>query len=247
MTLPVALVTGAGRGIGAAIAELAAEHGFAVCVNYAANAAAADAVVARIDAGGGHARAVAADVADEADVLRLFAACDEMGALGLLVNNAGIAAGYGPLSELSAEATRRMLEVNVLGAMLCAREAVRRMSTARGGLGGSIVNISSAAARIGGATEWVDYAASKGAIDTLTLGLAREVASEGIRVNCVRPGLVDTDFNRYASPGRVARIAPSIPIGRVGTPIEIAEAVLWFASPAAGFAAGAILDVSGGR
>lgn len=247
MNSPVALVTGASRGIGAAVARLAATRGYAVCVNFTADAAAAAAVVDHIVAGGGTAVAVQADVADEAQVAELFAACDALGRLELLVNNAGIAAGYGPLAELDAGATRRMLEVNVLGALLCAREAVRRMSTARGGAGGSIVNVSSAAARIGGATEWVDYAASKGAIDTMTLGLAREVAAEGIRVNAVRPGLVDTDFNLYATPGRVERIAPSIPLGRVGTPDEIADAVLWLASPGASFTVGAILDVTGGR
>ena len=247
MSTPVALVTGASRGIGAAVARLAAARGYAVCVNYAADAAAADATVAAIEAAGGVARAVAADVSDDADVLRLFAEADAMGPLALLVNNAGIAARYGPVAELDAAATRRMLEVNVLGVLLCAREAVRRMSTDTGGAGGVIVNISSAAARIGGATEWVDYASSKGAVDTLTLGLAREVASQGIRVNAVRPGLVDTEFNDHATPGRLARIAPLIPLQRPGTPEEIADAVLWLASPGASYTTGAIVDVAGGR
>lgn len=243
----VCLVTGASRGIGAAIAVLAGERGYRVCVNYASDAAAAAGVVRAIEDAGGVARAVRADVADEADVDRLFVEADELGPLELLVNNAGIPAGYGPLVDLDAAATRRMIEVNVLGPLLCCRAAVRRMATDRGGAGGSIVNISSAAARIGGATEWVDYASTKGAIDTLTLGLAREVASVGIRVNAIRPGLVDTDFNSYASPGRLARLAPTVPMGRAGTPDEIADAVLWFAGPGASFTTGAILDISGGR
>ncbi len=247
MSRRVAIVTGASRGIGAAVARLAAQRGYAVCVNYANDERAAAGVVEEIEEMGGEARAVAADVALEADVLRLFAAADELGPLALLVNNAGVAAGYGPVADIDVEATRRMLEVNVLGALVCAREAVRRMSTTRGGDGGVIVNISSAAARVGGATEWVDYAASKGAIDTLTLGLAREVATEGIRVNGVRPGLVDTEFNDYATPGRLARIAPMIPMQRAGTPEEIADAVLWLASPGASYATGAIIDVTGGR
>ncbi len=240
-------MTGASRGIGAAIAVLAGERGYRVCVNYANDAAAAAGVVRAIEDAGGVARAVRADVADEADVDRLFAEADELGPLELLVNNAGIPAGYGPLVDLDAAATRRMIEVNVLGPLLCCRAAVRRMATDRGGAGGSIVNISSAAARIGGATEWVDYASTKGAIDTLTLGLAREVASVGIRVNAIRPGLVDTDFNSYASPGRLDRLAPTVPMGRAGTPDEIADAVLWFAGPGASFTTGAILDISGGR
>jgi len=246
-TAPVALVTGASRGIGAAVAALAAARGYAVCVNYASDRAAAESVVAGVEALGGTARAVRADVASEADVLALFRAGAELGPITLVVNNAATAAGYGPLADLDAAATLRMLEVNVLGTILCCREAVRSMATSRGGAGGCIVNISSGAARHGGATEWVDYAASKGAIDTLTMGLAREVASEGIRVNCVRPGLVDTDFNLHAPAGRAERITPSIPMGRIGTPAEIADAVLWLASPGASFTTGAILDVSGGR
>jgi NAD(P)-dependent dehydrogenase (short-subunit alcohol dehydrogenase family) len=241
----VTIVTGGSRGIGAAIAIAAAAAGQAVVVNYGTSAAAADAVVAQIIATGGRAIAVHADVANEADVIAMFdRATTELGPLTGLVINAGTAAGYGRLEDIDITATKRMLEVNVLGALLCAREGVRRMTT-----GGSIVNISSAAARIGGPNEWVDYAASKGAIDTLTAGLSKEVAARGIRVNGVRPGLIDTDFNDYATPGRMERILTGggIPMGRAGTVEEIAAAVIWLLSDAASYVSGATLDVTGAR
>ena len=245
MDRPIMLVTGASRGIGAATARMAAQRGYAVAVNYAASATAADELVAELRAAGHDALAVRADVADEADVVAMFEAVDErLGPLDVLVNNAGTAGGYGHLVDLDAQATRRMLDVNVLGSMLCCREALKRMLPRRSG---SIVNVSSAAARVGGATEWVNYAASKGAIDTLSVGLAREVASAGVRVNAIRPGLVDTDFNDHATPGRLERILPALPMGRCGTVEEIAESILWLAGPAASYVTGAVLDVTGAR
>jgi NAD(P)-dependent dehydrogenase (short-subunit alcohol dehydrogenase family) len=241
----VTIVTGGSRGIGAAIALAAAASGHAVVVNYGTSAVAAQAVVAQIMATGGRAIAVQADVADEAAVIAMFdRATTELGPLTGLVINAGTAAGYGRLEDIDITATRRMLEVNVLGALLCAREGVRRMT-----VGGSIVNISSAAARIGGPNEWVDYASSKGAIDTLTAGLSKEVAGRGIRVNGVRPGLIDTDFNDHATPGRLDRILSGggIPMGRAGTVDEIAAAVIWLLSDAASYVSGATIDVTGAR
>jgi NAD(P)-dependent dehydrogenase (short-subunit alcohol dehydrogenase family) len=230
------------------VARSCAARGDVVCVNFAENEAAAAELVDDLEAGGVRAIAHRADVGDEAQVCGLFDAVDrELGPLDVLVNNAGIATQYGPLAEIDATALRRMLDVNVVGALICAREAVRRMSTARGGRGGSIVNISSRAAVIGGSGEWVGYAASKGAIDTMTIGLAREVANEGIRVNAVSPGLIESDFHLHATPGRLERLAPVIPMLRAGTAAEVAAAVLWLASDEASYVTGSILDVSGGR
>ena len=216
-------------------------------MNYAADAVSAGEVVERITAAGGRAISVKADVADEADVVRLFATVDaELGPVGLLVNNAGIAGDVGPVESVTAAGLSRVLAVNVAGAFLCAREAVRRMSTAHGGAGGTIVNISSRAAGIGGANEWVAYAATKGAIDTMTIGLAREVAPFGIRVNGVAPGLIDTDFHEPI-PGRLERMAPTVPLARAGTSREVAEAILWLASDASAYVTGSRIDVAGGR
>ncbi len=247
--MAVLIVTGASRGIGAAVARLAGARGYAVAVNYARDAVAANAVVAAIRAAGGRAVAIQADVAHEADVLRLFVAAeDALGPLTALVNNAGITGGIARVEDVTAEAITRALAVNVTGSMLCAREAVRRMSTRRGGAGGAIVNLSSLAARTGGSGEWVHYAATKGAINSFTLGLAREVGDEGIRVNAVAPGLIETDLHAAAGvPDRPARMAPSVPMRRAGTPDEPAEAVLWLLSPAAAYVTGTIIEVGGGR
>ena len=247
--MAVLIVTGASRGIGAAVARLAGARGYAVAVNYARDAVAANAVVAAIRAAGGRAVAIQADVAHEADVLRLFAAAeDALGPLTALVNNAGITGGIARVEDVTAEAITRALAVNVTGSMLCAREAVRRMSTRRGGAGGAIVNLSSLAARTGGSGEWVHYAATKGAINSFTLGLAREVGDEGIRVNAVAPGLIETELHAAAGvPDRPARMAPSVPMRRAGTPDEPAEAVLWLLSPAAAYVTGTIIEVGGGR
>ncbi|MSO85205.1 MAG: SDR family oxidoreductase [Rhodospirillales bacterium] len=244
----VAIVTGASRGIGAAIARLAGASGYAVAVNYAKDRKGAEAVAAEIERAGGSARAIRADVSVEADVVRLFAEADRLGPLALLVNNAGVTGRLGRVDALTAEDLRAVFDVNIAGAFLCAREAVRRMSTRRGGAGGAIVNLSSRAAQIGGAGDWVHYAAAKGAIDTLTVGLAREVAAEGIRVNAVAPGLIATGLHAAAgAPDRVARMAPTVPMGRAGTPEEVAACVLWLASPEAAYVTGAILPVTGGR
>jgi NAD(P)-dependent dehydrogenase (short-subunit alcohol dehydrogenase family) len=244
----VVLVTGGSRGIGAAVARQAAAAGWAVCLTYRADEAAAGSVVADIEAAGGTAAAVRADVADEADVLAAFAAADALGPVAALVANAGIGAAKARVDELTAERVQRILAVNVLGPILCCREAVRRLSARHGGPGGSIVLVSSAAARLGSPGEYVDYAASKGAVDTLGLGLAREVSGEGIRVNVVRPGIIETDIHASGGqPDRVARLGPSVPIGRAGHPVEIADAVVWLLSDQASYVTGSVLDVAGGR
>lgn len=245
----VVVITGAGRGIGRATAVLAGSRGYAVCVNYLRDEAAARATVEAIGGEGGEAICVGANVADEKEVARLFATVDrELGAVCALVNNAGILERQMRVEAMDAARIRRVLDTNVVGSFLCAREAVKRMSTKRGGKGGAIVNVSSGAARWGSPDEYVDYAASKAAVDTMTIGLSREVAAEGIRVNAVRPGLIVTDIHAAGGePGRVDRMAPSVPLGRGGTPEEVAAAILWLLSDEASFTTGAILDVSGGR
>jgi NAD(P)-dependent dehydrogenase (short-subunit alcohol dehydrogenase family) len=243
------IITGASRGIGAAVAKLAAEQGFAVAVNFSRDASAAAEVVNRITAAGGRAAAIQADVSAEHDVLRLFKSAERhLGPVESLVNNAGVTGGFARVDAVTAEALAQVFAVNVIGTILCAREAVRRMSKRLGGSGGAIVNVSSRAAHTGGAGEWVHYAASKGAVDTFTIGLAREVATEGIRVNAVAPGLIETDIHRAnGAPDRLERLAPTIPMGRAGTAEEVAEAVLWLLSPASSYTTGAILEVGGGR
>ncbi len=243
------LITGGGRGIGAATARLAAQQDWAVAVNYARDSLAADAVVRAIRAEGGSAISVRADVANEAEVLRMFATVDaKFGPIAGLVNNAGVVDTTARLDEMDWARWRRMFDTNVLGSLLCAREAVRRMSTRHGGAGGSIVNLSSAASRLGSGGQYVDYAASKGAIDTFTLGLAREVAAEGVRVNAVRPGLIDTTIHASGGlPQRVRDLAPTVPMQRGGSADEVAQAIVWLLSDAASYTTGALLDVSGGR
>jgi NAD(P)-dependent dehydrogenase (short-subunit alcohol dehydrogenase family) len=243
------IVTGASRGIGAAVAKLVGAHGFPVAVNFARDEAAAQEVVAQIVASGGRAIAVQGDVACEEDIVRLFERTErELGPLQGLVNNAGITGGFARAEEVRAEMLNRVFAVNVFGTILCAREAVRRMSLSHGGAGGAIVNISSLAARTGGAGEWVHYAASKGAIDTFTIGLAREVAQEGIRVNAVSPGLIATELHAAnGAPDRLERLGPSVPMHRAGTANEVAEGVLWLLSPAASYTTGTILEIGGGR
>jgi NAD(P)-dependent dehydrogenase (short-subunit alcohol dehydrogenase family) len=243
------IITGGSRGIGAATARLAARRGWDVCVNYRADEAAARQVVEDCRTAGVRALAVAGDVAAEADVTRVFdAAQEELGPVRGLVNNAGIVAPRSTVADLDTARIERVFAVNAIGAFLCAREAVRRMSTARGGEGGVIVNVSSRAAALGGPGEYVDYAAAKAAVDTLTVGLAREVADEGIRVNCVRPGMIHTEIHASGGqPDRVDRLAHTVPMRRGGRAEEIAEAILWLLSPASSYATGAVLDVSGGR
>ena len=245
----IALITGASRGIGAATALLAARQGWAVAVNYQGNQGAADAVVQQIRAAGGTALAVQADVADEAQVLAMFATVDaQLGRITALVNNAGVVDVPARVDAMSTERLRRMFDINVIGSFVCAREAVRRMSTQHGGAGGSIVNVSSAASRLGSAHQYVDYAAAKGAIDVLTLGLAREVAAEGIRVNAVRPGLIETDIHASGGlPDRVRDLAHQVPMQRGGTAEEVAEAIVWLMSDASPYTTMSLLDVSGGR
>jgi NAD(P)-dependent dehydrogenase (short-subunit alcohol dehydrogenase family) len=245
----VLVVTGGSRGIGAATARLAARQGYALCVSYLRERDAAEALKDELERGGAKAIAVAGDVSSESDVVRLFDTVERsLGRLSALVNNAGVVDRGMPLAQMSAERIARMLAVNVTGSLLCAREAVKRMSKRRGGAGGAIVNVSSVAARLGGAGEYVDYAAAKGAIDTFTVGLAREVGPEGIRVNAVRPGIIRTQIHLASGdPGRVERIGATAPLGRPGDAEEVARAILWLASEEASYVTGAILDVSGGR
>ena len=246
---PVLLITGASRGIGAATAWLAAQQGWAVAVNYTANSLAADEVVRRIRASGGTAMAVQADVANEAQVLAMFARVDaKLGPLSGLVNNAGVVDVSARVDEMDMARWRRMFDINVLGSMLCAREAVRRMSTRHGGTGGAIVNVSSAASRLGSPGQYVDYAAAKGAIDAFTIGLAKEVAAEGIRVNAVRPGLIETEIHASGGlPNRVQDLKHLVPMQRGGTADEVAQAIVWLLSAAASYTTMSLLDVSGGR
>jgi len=245
----VLLVTGGGRGIGAATALLAAEQGWAVAVNYTANSLAADEVVRQIRAADGQAISVKADVADETQVLRMFEHIDaKLGRLSGLVNNAGVVDVAARVDEMSVARWKRMFDVNVIGSLICAREAVRRMSTRHGGEGGSIVNVSSAAARLGSPGQYVDYAAAKGAIDAFTIGLSKEVAAEGIRVNAVRPGLIDTEIHASGGlPNRVKDLQHLVPAQRGGTAQEVAQAIVWLLSDAASYTTMSFLDVSGGR
>jgi NAD(P)-dependent dehydrogenase (short-subunit alcohol dehydrogenase family) len=245
----IILITGGARGIGAACALLAAHKGYKVCVNYKSDAAAAASVVKAIEAAGAAAFAVQADVSDEAEVERMFALVDErFGPVDALINNAGILSRQMRVDEMDAARINRIMQTNVTGSFLCAREAVRRMSTRHGGRGGSIVNISSRAAVLGSAGEYVDYAASKAALDALTIGLSKEVANEGVRVNGVRPGLIHTEMHAAGGePGRVDRLKASVPMARGGEPDEVARAALWLLSSEASFTTGSFVDVSGGR
>jgi NAD(P)-dependent dehydrogenase (short-subunit alcohol dehydrogenase family) len=249
MTKKVMIVTGGSRGIGAEIATLGAADGYAVCISYVKNKAAADTVVAAIREAGGTAIAVAADMAVEADILRLFATVDqELGTLTALVNNAGILETQMRVDQMDVARMQRIFNTNIVGAFVCAREAVKRMSTKYGGAGGAIVNISSVAARAGGPGEYVDYAASKGAVDTLTIGLAKEVATEGIRVNAVRPGVIYTEIHASGGePGRVDRVKANVPMQRGGEAREVAQAAIWLLSEHASYTTGSFLDVAGGR
>ena len=243
------LITGGSRGIGAATALLAAKQGFAVAVNYASNSIAAENLVQEIRAGGGQAIAVQADVSQESEVVAMFAKVDaSLGAISALLNNAGVVDVAGRIESLSVARYRRMFDINVLGSMLCAREAVLRMSTKHGGSGGVIVNVSSVAALVGGGGQYVDYASAKGAIDTFTIGLSKEVVAEGIRVNAVRPGIIDTEIHASGGePDRVRLLAPTIPMQRPGTPLEIANAILWLLSPSSSYCTGTFINVTGGR
>jgi NAD(P)-dependent dehydrogenase (short-subunit alcohol dehydrogenase family) len=243
------IITGGGRGIGAQTVLLAATRGYSVIVNYLRDKVAAEALVERVSQNGGRAFAVQADISRASDVARLFETADaEFGDLGVLVNNAGVVARGARLVDMDETRLRRMMETNVIGSMLCAAEAIRRMSSSRGGHGGCIINVSSAASRHGSPSEYVDYAASKGAIDTFTIGLSKEVAAEGIRVNAVRPGIISTEIHASGGdPDRAARLGPSVPLLRAGTVAEVAHAILWLASDEASYCTGSILDVAGGR
>lgn len=245
----VLLVTGASRGIGAATALLAAQRGYAVAVNYASRRDAADEVVRAIESGGGRAIAIQGDVAREEDILAMFDAVDrQLGRLTALVNNAGVIDRTQRVDEMDLARLKRMFDINVIGSILCAREAVKRMSTKHGGAGGAIVNVSSAASRLGAPGQYVDYAAAKGAIDSFTLGLAKEVAAEGIRVNAVRPGLIETDIHASGGiPDRVQQLAHLVPMQRGGSAHEVAESILWLLSREASYVTMSLLEVSGGR
>ena len=244
----VAIVTGGSRGIGRATSLAAAKRGYKVVVGYASNNAAAAEVVAQIESSNGKAIAVKCDVGVEADILDLFKKADAFGKLGVLVNNAGVVDMTARVDEMSAARLTRMMNINIVGSILCAREAVKRMSSKHGGTGGVIVNISSVAATLGSPGQYVDYAASKGAIDTFTVGLAREVSAEGVRVNAIRPGLIDTEIHASGGePGRAQKLAHLVPMKRVGTAEEIANAVVWLMSDDASYVTGTIFDVSGGR
>jgi NAD(P)-dependent dehydrogenase (short-subunit alcohol dehydrogenase family) len=245
----VVIITGGSRGIGAATAELAAHRGYDVCLSYHRDESAAQRVISAIEKAGRRAIAIKGDVASEADVVRLFDSCTrELGTPVGLVNNAGIVAVQSRVEDMSAERLQRMFAVNIMGSMLCAREAVKCMSTNNGGRGGSIVNLSSAAARIGSPHEFVDYAASKGAIDSFTLGLAKEVAAEGIRVNAVRPGLIDTEIHASSGePGRIERLRSVIPMQREGSAEEVARSILWLLSDDSSYTTATFIEVSGGR
>ncbi len=243
------LITGASRGIGAATARLAAARGYDVAINYASNAAAAEAVATDVRKTGRRALTIQADIANPADVRAMFAACDrEFGQLDAFVNNAGILFPHARFTDISEMQLDRMIAVNFKGAYLAAQEAARRLSTRLGGRGGAIVNMSSMGAKLGGAFECTDYGATKGAIETLTIGMAKELAAEGVRVNAVRPGLIDTEIHGSAGePGRVNRLMGTVPLGRAGTPEDVAEAVLWLLSEQSGYTTGNIVDVAGGR
>ncbi|SUZ82980.1 uncharacterized protein METZ01_LOCUS35834 [marine metagenome] len=245
----VLIITGASRGIGAATARIAGRSGYVVCVNYLKNKAAAKQIVEEINADGGRALAVGADISREEEVVKLFCTVDDkLGKISALVNNAGILETQMRIEDMNAARLNRVFLTNITGSFLCAREAVKRMSTKNGGKGGAIVNVSSAAARLGSAGEYVDYAASKGAVDTFTRGLAQEVAGEGIRVNAVRPGVIDTDIHASGGePGRVERVKASIPMKRGGSAEEVAKAIMWLLSSESSYTTGSLLEVSGGR